>query len=242
MLLKSSPVFIQIVHIVFKPFGGYSMKQKLIAFSFILILALIVYPLANGQGESTKARIIFIKGSVLLNGKKAKKGDELKLKDKLETKDKSLCIFKVGSKNIFKIKDNARLIYNITGEKGSHIKLEKGYMGGIVKYKKILAKDEFKINTPTLIAGVRGTSFAINVESDKQVYFCTCNGTVNFKDKNGKQEHSNTNARHGAERFILQDDGSVKIKKAGLEYHNDDDVEDLALEIDEEIDWSKPAK
>ncbi len=220
------------------------MPKKNIIYLSIMLVTLLLFPSVKGKSQSGKnksltAKIIFKSGKVLVNGKAAKTGNSLRYGDKLETKEKSSCIFRLGNKNVFKIRSNSRVTLRFSKQHAS-IQLKKGWLAGVMKGKK-LWKRKFKIHTPLVSAGVRGTSFVLKVENPNSVYFCTCNGRISFIDANKHNAHELSKTHHGGERYLQQDD-EIIIKKTGMKYHDDETIEDLAEEIDEEIDWSTPTK
>ncbi len=214
-----------------------------------IIMALVIISCSEDQKEVKKvdkakeaitAKIIFKVGTVTLNGKDAKPQDFVNYGDVVETKKGSVCEILIGKKNIFMLKGDGKLIFKVSKNE-TGIVVEKGWFAAIIKNKRFI-KQEFKISTPTLIAGVRGTSLCMKVENNKQVYFCTCNGTITLMDKNGEKKHDVTNAHHGAERYILNDDGKIEIKKSGMEFHDDTSIDNLAKKIDVKVDWTTPSK
>lgn len=65
---------------------------------------------------------------------------------------------------------------NITHDKGAVWAKVKKQTGG---------KDRsFKVNTPTAVAGVRGTAFSSTVESPDNAWFCVCEGLVEISREN----------------------------------------------------------
>lgn len=221
------------------------MKRNLLVLVVVSVVGLFLYSTLQGQtnrfaDKSIKGKITFTKGTVLVNNKSARKGQTLKYGDRITTKGNSSCVFKVGGKNVFKIKSNSNITFRF-GPKKSSIRVNKGTVLGVMKGKKLF-KNQFSVNTPTAVAGIRGTTFALKVEDPNSVYFCTCNGSISLSDKDGKNKSIDTNSHHGAKRFIQQDNGSIKVETLGLEYHTDEEMEELAKGIDESINWSSPSK
>lgn len=89
--------------------------------------------------------------------------------------------------------------------------------------------------TPTATASVRGTSLCLKVESETSTYGCACNGTVHFHTKDGRVIPL-TAAHHAARTFT----GDGQVVEAGLKYHGDALMEEMAAKIKHPLDWSKP--
>jgi hypothetical protein len=191
------------------------------------------------KDTSINGKVIFKAGEVTINDKPASNGSILKAGDILKTSGgDSLCEFQVGDKNIFRLKGEGELVYNFK-EDTPHLRINSGWLAGVARYKKLL-KGDFEINTPTLTASVRGTSFCMKVEDPKSVYFCTCNGTIELEDSKGNNRHVDTFAHHGARRYKTAPDGSIQSAKADMLYHGDDAIDSLAEKIGVTVDWTKP--
>lgn len=215
-------------------------KYKSLYLTVIIVLALIFSPVYLGKaqsGKNIKGKIVFIKGLVTVNGKKARVGGTLKYGDVIKTDKNGVCRFKIGKKNIFQLKKLSVLEFKVNRKTGA-IKLKKGWMAGVIKAK-ALFENGVQIQTVPVVAGVRGTSFCMKVENPKSVYFCTCNGTINLEDKDGKEARDVTGIHHNAHRYKVNSDDTVSYEKAGMKYHGDKVIDALAAEIKVEVDWSK---
>lgn len=208
-------------------------------FGIFIVLVMIIgvsscKPPKKEEKQNT-AKVVFLKGDVVVNKAPVQIGDTIKQGDVIETSNKSLIHLQLDKKTMIKLNANSRLVYKIPKE--STLQLDKGWMSGITK-RKFTDSGQYYIRTPTASAAVRGTSYCLKVENPKSTYFCTCNGTIHQHGA-GDEAHAETvtAAHHAARRFIQQDDGSIKTEKAGLEYHNDADIEELAKSIGEKINW-----
>jgi hypothetical protein len=212
----------------------------------IFVLILLSSHLISACSDEKETRAIsgvvnFVLGEVKVNDRPVSTGDYLFYGDILKTGNSSACEFKVGNQNIFRIRSNTKAtLYFIKIKNEARIELETGSLAAVVKNKKVWGKDLI-INTPLLTAGVRGTSFFTRVENPQSTYFCTCNGTIHLKDKNGENSKKITFAHHGAVRYFFGEKG-IHTEQAKLLYHNDRDMEELAGKIDVIIDWNKPSK
>jgi hypothetical protein len=110
-------------------------------------------------------------------------------------------------------------------------------MAGVTR-KVFTREGRYIVKTPTVTAAIRGTSFCLKVEDLQSAYFCVCNGTINLKGSH--EDHGdNVSAKHHAARRYRVLDGETQIDEAGMLYHGDKDLEELAKIINEKIDWSK---
>lgn len=201
-------------------------------FAAILAAIFCVLPVADRVFAGT-GTIIFTEGRVAIKGKPAKPGDTVSVGDEVATGDDSSCEIAVGGAGILRIKDNARIVFNIDDGENSGIEILRGWFAAIFRKKPV------KIKTPTVIAGVRGTLFCINVENDETVYACTCNGTIDWQGK-GQDRPEKVTAHHHAGRYHRMAAGKTVATEAGMKYHTDADLEELAVKIKSRIDWTKP--
>lgn len=169
------------------------------------LLLILIFVISMVQANEIK-----IKGTVLINGKKATKNMKVSLNDFITTKKNSKIVFKIG-KNAFAAGANTKLKFsNKHGSKS--LDVLKGEV--IAVFKK---GTKYKINAQNLTAGIRGTGVYIKKLKDK-TYFCTCYGEVKVKTKKDKKT---LKATHHNPVFALND-GS--LKPATMLYHSDDQL------------------
>lgn len=209
------------------------MKRITILFAFIFFISC-------GKSGEIKTVITAFSGFVKVNSNSiTSPGTAIKPGDILETGDKSFCDIMINEKNILRIKENSRLVLHVTAT-DSFLKLEKGWLGGITRAK-FTQEGKYRINTPTVAAAVRGTSFCVKVEDDKNTYFCVCNGTINLAEAGKESGKDVTASHHAAKRFTQDADGSIITdSNPGLLYHTDEGLEEMAAVINEKIDWTRP--
>ncbi len=161
--------------------------------------------------------------------------------DAIETFKDSSCDIIINDKNILRMKPDTKLIINLS-DNGGVLKLEKGWLAGVTR--KVFTKEgRFTIQTPTVTAAVRGTSFCLKVENEKSTYFCTCNGSIELTGEKSSMSETVVAAHHAARRFSIDKSGGlIEDNNPGMLYHMDSGVEELAKVIGETIDWSKPDK
>lgn len=209
------------------------MKKLTILFTLVILLSCA----RNGD---IKTVLTAYSGTVRINNNTLMApGVFLQPGDVIETGDKSFCDIMINERNILRIKENSMVILHITAS-GSFIRLEKGWLAGITKAK-FTTEGKYRINTPTVTASVRGTSFCTKVENERSTYFCVCNGTINLAGAGNAAGDDVTSPHHTAKRFILERGGKLKTdSNPGLLYHNDSGIEEMAALINEKIDWTRP--
>jgi len=201
---------------------------------------IFVFLISCGKSGEIKTVITAFSGMVKVNSNSVTSaGTVIKPGDIIETGGKSFCDIMINEKNILRIKENSRLVLHVTATE-SFLKLEKGWLGGITRGK-FTEEGKYRINTPTVAAAVRGTSFCVKVEDEKNTYFCVCNGTINLAGAGKESGEDVTASHHAAMRFTQEADGNIKTdSKPGLLYHTDEGLEEMAAMINEKIDWTRP--
>ena len=207
-----------------------------------LLFSLLVILYASCQdSDKSKVFISAFSGSVTVNGGLVKStGYVIEFGNIIETANDSFCDIIINDKNIIRLKENTRLVFNIYG-KSNDLVIEKGWIAAVIR-KKFTREGSFTIITPTSTASIRGTSFCIKVENDRNTYFCVCNGSVSLNGKGDAGSESVTAAEHAARRFTLdKKTGFVTIdRNPGLLYHDNAGLEGLAGKINEKVDWTQP--
>ncbi len=234
------------------------MCKKLFPFPAFLITAflftIIATPLlwSAGSGESRdrgatdpaqqiEARVAYLEGSVRINGVVAEVGQTVPIGSKVRTIGQSYCTIIFGEKNIFRIEPNT-LTRLWIGTKESKIDITRGSIDAVFnRLKSLKGGDDFRISTPSAVAGVRGTVFYIKVEDPETTYVCTCHGTLHQHgaDESAESGKEVTSYHHKAFRYIRSGE-KTKVEQATLEYHSDEAMDGIAELIGVEIPWGKP--
>jgi len=124
---------------------------------FVLFLMISVSFPHDSYGE-VNGKISSASGKVLINGKPAKEGDAVTYGDRVTTGDKSGCEIVVTGNGIMKIRENARIVFNLTETEKSTVEVLKGWFAAVFKER------DLHIRTPTATAGIRGTSLCVEVK------------------------------------------------------------------------------
>jgi hypothetical protein len=206
-----------------------------LATAFLLLLA---FP-AFAADPAGSGRIVYVDGEVTANGRVVDTGDLLTGAQVIKTGKKSLVEVVFADRNVFRVGASSVVKIDFSQSRKT-VSLDKGEFTSVLKKLAQLTGDSsFVLKTPTVNAGVRGTSFHVTTDGTNS-YFCTCNGSVDLDDGTPADFVALTNAHHGARVYTRQSDGSVVVTKAGLIGHTDANLETLGRRIGVAIDWSKP--
>ncbi|EQA35571.1 sigma factor regulatory protein, FecR/PupR family [Leptospira inadai serovar Lyme str. 10] len=151
-------------------------KIKFIAVSIFAILFLIVCGPKTGQDQVKSeapivpAKIVWIVGDVKIQSaageKKAELGQTVSGADTIFTGANGSVEIIVADSGIIKVSKNSELsVATIVSDSGSEIKVNVNYGKIVTMVRKEQKNSDFKVVTPTALAGVRGTTFLTSVEN-----------------------------------------------------------------------------
>jgi hypothetical protein len=189
---------------------------------------------AGKPGEITGTIAVAV-GDVTVNGKPVKVNDTVKFGDVVETKKDAKCRIIVDGQNVIETWKDSSFVFKLKQGDGL-LELNSGSLGAIMKNLKNVK--EFRVTTKTVAAGIRGTALCIKAESPDKTYTCTCNGKVAYKAE-GQGKETMISAAHHKAAYYERVDGTIKDKEAGMLYHTDANMEEMASSIGVKIDWSK---
>ena len=218
----------------------------------LLALTLLLFPaipsVAGGSGETTSAepaaitegRVDYFEGRVSVNGEDASLGMAVETGDTVTTGVDSVADIVFGQKNLFRLDENttARLTFS---PETQGVRLEKGTFSAVFDELVTASSNgdsRFLLETNTAVAGIRGTTFFVKVESEDSTFICTCHGTLALEPQNGGDPFNVTNYKHEAYRFRRSDDQVIVEPEADL-YHSSDDLNKLADRIGVTIPWGE---
>jgi len=210
-------------------------------FVICIITVVVVYMVSCKQDVPTHditATVVFMKGNVTVNDMNTSVGATIKFGDVIKTSEDSLCRIQIGDKNVLQLGKSSELVFNIS-EKSNILLLKKGWLGGITR-KMFTKQGTYRVETPTVVASIRGTSFCVVAQSDVKSYFCVCNGKINLKGSDAESGNEVIAAHHKGLWYEKNKRGAISIKEAGLLFHDDKGLEELAISINEKIDWTSP--
>jgi hypothetical protein len=154
--------------------GGLCMKK-----SALLLTALLGISLGcTRQPVDEYSMITFMIGDVKKNNAVVQIGDIVQEKDIIQTGIDSFCDIKIGE-SLIRVKQKTKVVLSALvragGIENTTMDLDAGKM--LCKPKKLLKSETFFIKTPTAVAGVRGTQFIVEADT---------NGTSRIKVFDGK--------------------------------------------------------
>lgn len=194
---------------------------------------LIILAVVGGctQKSNTSSGIIYEKGGqVYINGVSAELEITVFNGDLIETESNSYCEIVFEDKNIFRVAENSSATINLDDNK---IKIDQGMVAFVLGN---IKEEIFEVETTTAIAVIRGTVFDIMAESSNQVYYCTCNGSIDFISGSNWSLNLTANHHHSL-RLSLDEEGELQQLDSGLEYHDDAYMTALAEKVGLTIDW-----
>lgn len=209
--------------------------------SVVLLSVFLVTLVSCGIGESSAAtdvagEIQYYEGMVTVNGLAVETGLAVKDGDVILTGPDSFAEIKFGEYRVLNAQENTRLVIDATAKT---FKLDTGALAVVQsKARWFSRRKPWLVETPTMIAAVRGTVYYTKVESADSVYFCLCNGKIHLEDSEENSSLDLEAAHHNAVRFIRSDDGVV-YQNAPMLYHTDQVVESLADTVLVPIDWTQ---
>lgn len=146
-----------------------------------ILLTIAVAALLSGCSRvrtDEYAMITFMIGDVTKNNAVVQIGDVLKEKDVIQTGAESFCDIKIGD-SLIRVKQKTQVVMSSLIRQGdldkTTVDLNSGKM--LCKPKKLIKSETFLVKTPTAVAGVRGTQFTVEADT---------NGTSRIKVFEGK--------------------------------------------------------
>jgi hypothetical protein len=207
----------------------------------VLSTLVLVTFVSCGVGKSSTTmdiagEIQYFEGNVTVNGIQAEIGLEVMDGDVILTGPDSFVELKFGEYRVLNAEENSRLVLDAADKT---FKLDIGAIAVLQsKARWFSRRKPWLVQTPTMVAAVRGTVYYTKVESPESVYFCLCNGKIHLEDADAGGVLNLEAAHHNAVRFIRTDDGVV-YQNAPMLYHTDEVIESLADTVYVPIDWTQ---
>jgi len=204
--------------------------------TFLCAAAMILSgTLCFSQGSAPE--VSYIDGTVTIDGAAASVGDAVPYGAVVTTTAGSSAEIQFNGRNAIRLSENTTFVFNPRNlQTGSE--LRQGGLAFVLKgLSAVTAGQSFLVRTPSAVAGVRGTSFFMQVESPTSTYVCACNGDVQVLDVSGRVAKELAASHHKAVR--ISDAGSgPQMTDAPRLYHTDGDLEKVAGDIGVTIDWN----
>ncbi|MGO9411698.1 MAG: FecR domain-containing protein [Spirochaetia bacterium] len=212
------------------------MKRIIGLSSFLLAVAALCFAQAGQPGPRVPT-ITYMEGTVTVDGRPAAIGDTVPLGSVVVTSAQSLADIEFNVRNVMRLSENTTLVFNPRNlQTGSELRV-----GALTLVLKALPSgafgESFLVRTPTVVAGVRGTSFFVKVESPSSTYVCACNGVVQVLGADGRPLKELAASHHKGVRVAGSAD-NPQVADAPMLYHTDEDVEKVAADIGYTIDWN----
>jgi hypothetical protein len=185
--------------------------------------------------ETVAGEIQYTEGDVQLNGLPALTGAAVFDGDVLTTGEGSFAEIKFGDYRVLRAQESTVLAIRAAE---NTFKLDRGALGVVQSRAQWFSREKsWQVQTPTMVAAVRGTVYYVRVESHDSVYFCLCNGRIHLEDSMATEAVELDAAHHRAMRFSRSGDHIVS-RSAPMFYHTDKEMESLAGTVDVPIDWT----
>lgn len=202
-------------------------------------------PAASGQAARTagateiKGTVVYVEGDVSINGIVTQIGEAVKSGDTVKTGSDGFCDITFAGRNIVQFQPDSLAVLNFASF-GRGIQLQSGALAAVLKeLVPTSSANRFQVDTPTTVAGVRGTVFFVKVLNQNATYFCLCNGKISLQDNNGGNAETLEAAHHKAVEYT-RSNGKIVVKSAPMLYHTDAEMQSLASRVGYTIDWNKP--
>jgi hypothetical protein len=223
----------------------------------------------NPPGNLINACIIFSSGDVKIirTGLDASvlPGNTIQEGDRISTGDRSLIVIQISDRDIVRVSSNSILEIR-TISNGSDVKLylERGEV--ISKVSRLEKNESYMVQTPTVIAGVRGTEFSVSASAkEERVAVLKGNVAVNYAAEEKKLQKKEAIAAGGntiiinksSDQTLLETVAITKEEQANIKKISDveplpdlnnikreelDKKQELILKIEEELAKELPVK
>lgn len=202
----------------------------------IRLVAVIAVALAAAtSAAAVTGRIIYREGEVTVNRTAARVGQDVPAGATVRTGPGSVCEITWGDRNIIQVQQNTTVVLQ-TARLAPGLLLREGSIAAVLnKLEGISGRDDFRVRTPSAVAGVRGTVFFVMVEDAANTYVCACNGTVDVS-RGARREAELASGQHMARRFTRAG-LATRVTAPGLLYHDDSVMDGLARKIGYTVPW-----
>lgn len=154
-----------------------------------------------------------VRGSVMVNGKPGREGDQVARGDAVAVGPNSQAIV-VIERDAFLLRENTQVEFGTEVVKQT-LRLISG------KILSVFAKGEHRIQTSATTIGLRGTGGYVEDVDPERVYFCLCYGETELQTTGGYRANYRT-THHESPRYIYRDPGMAKpVVEAPMLNHTD---------------------
>ena len=217
--------------------------DKKTAFTGVAILLILtIFSCGNDTRKITgtggiKGYAVMVEGNVRIKGLPVKTGADIPDGSVITTGKDSYCEITFLGQNIIRVYENSLIRLSFSE---AMISVDRGTAAAVLRNIKTLLKKEgdlFEVESGNVVAGIRGTSFFLAKEDPETTYFCLCNGSIKISDPTENLEIPLQAVHHKGIR-LKEINNQVQLSRAGMEYHSDEDLENLAARIGQEMVWT----
>jgi len=161
--------------------------KKLIIFLAVVMIG--GFACSKARPVEDFATITFFVGEVKKNGADVAIGDVLRENDKIVTGESASCDVRLGE-SVIRLKEKSVMFVSALLKQGGSENVALGLdMGKLLcKPKKLMKNESFIVRTPTAVAGVRGTKFIVETDTQKTTRIKVFDGKVNVVKRIDKLE------------------------------------------------------
>jgi hypothetical protein len=215
------------------------MKKVLV--TILLTVGMISAVFAGGGGEEPlfvpeKGTIHYLEGDVTVDREPAEIGQIVGLGSAIETGSGSMCEIVFGEDNVFRLLENTLAVFSLNE---ATLELQRGSLGAV--FNKLTGLDaegpgNFRVQSPQVVGGVRGTAFFIKALDEVTTYLCTCFGEIEQRGVGSKTSRTVSSGHHAAFTYTVTENG-IRTQKADILYHDDELMDSIAATVGADIPW-----
>ena len=185
----------------------------------------LVLPFASlaspGELDPATGRVVALEGAVKINGKLATVGQVIQRGDKIDTGKKGTISVRLPNA-AFRATRSTKLTIAELVSKASRLRVKAGRVLSAV-----IPDTKYEVESPVVVAAVRGTTFFVEVQRATQTYVCVCTGTLELRDLLTRGPRQVLSATHHAANLVKQRGDVNTYESAGMLNHTDKEVEEV---------------
>jgi hypothetical protein len=210
------------------------------AWTCLFAVVVLLAPMRGGLLGAQALRageVAFVDGDVTVDGKEARIGQAIRRGSTVSTGPASSCEITWGTDNIIQIQEKTLAVIDVGGPTPG-MRLRSGSVAAVLNRVEVITRrGTFRVKTPAAVASVRGTVFFVKVEDAANTYVCACYGELGVvAGLGGPVDLAAT--RHMPRRFTRAGLTS-RAAPAGLLYHDDRSMNELARKIGYTVPWGQ---
>jgi hypothetical protein len=209
------------------------MNKIVVAAAGMLFLLASVAGCKKDNQVEIPGTVAALAGTVTINDEPAELGDNVAVGDVVAASEDSWCDITFAGRNVFRILPDSSIVYDMDAE-SKGFTLINGFTGVHLAESEELSL--FEVQTETITAGVRGTTFFLGYQDDGSVYACICNGKIEYYTDLDGEKIEAEGVHHSASVFRIVEDDVVQ-EDGFMGYHDDALMESIAGTVDSTIDW-----